>query len=89
MNINLKVRMKNPWFWIGVVGVLLTAVGISPEIFTSWEAVGTALLAFISNPYKIGCAAISVLGIFIDPTTAGINDSKLALTYTAPKSTKE
>lgn len=85
MNINLKVRMKNPWFWIGVIGVLLTALGISPEIFTSWGAVLDALLAFISNPYKIGCAVIAVLGIFIDPTTAGITDSKQALTYTAPK----
>lgn len=85
MNVNIKVRMKNPWFWIGILGVILASLGISPEIFTSWGAVLDALLSFISNPYKIGCTVVAVLGIFIDPTTAGITDSKQALTYTAPK----
>lgn len=27
---NLKVRIKNPWFWIGLVGVALTAIGVDP-----------------------------------------------------------
>ena len=85
MNINWKVRIKNPWFWVGLGGVILTAMGVDAEMFTSWSAVKDALLALVSNPYMLGGVILAVLGVFVDPTTAKISDSKQALTYTAPK----
>ncbi len=85
MKINLKVRLKNPWFWITIGGVILTAMGISPESLTSWSAVWSAFKDFISNPFMIGTVSISILGVFIDPTTKGVSDSEQALTYTVPK----
>ena len=85
MKMNLKVRIKNPYFWIGLIGVILTAMGVSPEMLTSWGAVGQALFEFIKNPFMIGSVIVAVLGVFIDPTTAGITDSKEALSYTEPK----
>lgn len=27
-------RFKNPWFWVGVVSVALTAIGVDPQTFT-------------------------------------------------------
>nr|DAE09652.1 MAG TPA: holin [Myoviridae sp. ctjhW4] len=36
MNINWKVRVKNIYFWIGLVGVIFTAVGANPAMLTSW-----------------------------------------------------
>ena len=85
MKINIPVRMKNPWFWIGLVGVILSAMGVSPEMFTSWEAVGQAVRELVSNPYMLGCVAMAILGVVTDPTTKGISDSKLAMTYEKPK----
>lgn len=85
MNINWKVRIKNPWFWVGLGGVILTAMGVDADMFTSWGAVKDALLALVSNPYMLGGVILAVLGVFIDPTTAKISDSKQALTYTSPK----
>lgn len=85
MNINWKVRIKNPWFWVGLGGVILTAMGVDAEMFTSWSAVKDALLALVSNPYMLGGVILAVLGVFVDPTTAKISDSKQALTYTSPK----
>lgn len=85
MKINFKVRAKNPFFWIGLLGVILTAMGIDAEMMTSWGAVADALLGFISNPFLIGTTIISVVGVFFDPTTSGIADSEQALTYTSPK----
>lgn len=82
---NLKVRMKNPWFWVGVFGVMLTAMGISPEMLTSWSLVWESFVNLVSNPFLLGSVFVALLGIFVDPTTAGINDSKQALSYTAPK----
>ena len=82
---NIKVRIKNVWFWIGLVGVILTAMGISPETLTSWEAVYTAFVDLISNPFMLGSVFVAVLGVFIDPTTNGVTDSKQAMEYTEPK----
>ena len=82
---NIKVRLKNPWFWIGLIGVILTAMGISAESLTSWNAVYEAFMALINNPFMLGSVFVAVLGIFVDPTTAGIMDSEQAMTYTAPK----
>ena len=85
MKLNMTVRMKNPWFWISLVGVILTAMGQSPEEFTSWASVLVALTQLLQNPYMLGCVSLAVLGVFIDPTTAGISDSKQALGYCKPK----
>lgn len=82
---NIKVRLKNPWFWVGLVGVILSAMGISAETLTSWGAVGKAVLDLVTNPFMLGSVAVAVLGVFVDPTTEGVKDSKQAMTYTSPK----
>ena len=84
MKINWKVRVKNPYFWIGLVGVIMTAMGVSPEMFTSWSAVGNQLLEFVSNPFMIGSVIVAVIGVLVDPTTTGLSDSTRALSYDEP-----
>ena len=85
MKINIPVRMKNPWFWVSLLGVILTAMGVSPEMFTNWGAVIQAIRELIGNPFMLGSVAVAVLGVFIDPTTKGVGDSKLAMSYDKPK----
>lgn len=85
MKVNVPVRFKNPWFWVGVASVAITAIGVDPQTFTSWEAVWEGIKAVLSNPVQLVTMCLAVLSVFIDPTTAGITDSETALTYTAPK----
>ena len=85
MKINIPVRLKNPWFWVGLVGIILTAMGVSPEMLTSWDILWGNILDLIKNPFMLGSVALAVLGVFVDPTTNGVGDSKQALTYTKPK----
>ena len=84
MKINIPVRFKNPWFWVGLCGTILTAMGVSPEMFTSWDAVWEAVVNMVSNPYMLVSVVLAVLGVFVDPTTSGISDSKRALSYKSP-----
>ena len=84
MKINVNVRRRNPWFWAGLVGTILAAMGVSPEMFTSWSAVWEALRGLVSNPYQIGCVVLAVLGVLVDPTTHGLGDSSRALKYGKP-----
>ena len=84
MKINFPVRFKNPWFWVGLIGTILAAMGVSPEMFTNWGAVYEAIIGLLSNPFQIGCVFLAVLGVFVDPTTSGISDSKRAMSYKSP-----
>ena len=71
-----KDRFKNPWFWVGVIGVVLTDTGMDPEMFTSWGALCDAVLDVLKNPFLLGTAALAVLGVFVEPTTKGLKDRK-------------
>ena len=84
MKINVPVRFKNPWFWVGLGGVIMSAMGVSPEMFTSWCAVWEALVNLFSNPFILVSVVLAVLGVFVDPTTSGISDSKRAMSYKSP-----
>jgi phi LC3 family holin len=84
MKINIPVRFKNPWFWVGLVGVVLSAMGVSADMFTSWRTVWNAIVNLASNPFMLGSVVLAVLGVFIDPTTSGIGDSNRALNYKTP-----
>ncbi len=71
-----KERFKNPWFWVGIGGVILTATGMEPSMFTSWDALSGAVLDVLPNPFLLGTAALAVLGVFVEPTTKGLTDGK-------------
>ncbi len=84
MKINIPVRFKNPWFWVGIGGVILSAMGVSADMFTTWGAVWEAVVNLFSNPFMLVSVVLAVLGVFVDPTTAGISDSSRAMEYTKP-----
>lgn len=88
MKINWKVRIKNPYFWLAIGSALLMAMGISPDTLSSWGSVLDALKDLVSNPYMLVCATFAVVGVINDPTTHGVSDSSLAMTYNKPRNTK-
>ena len=61
MNINWKVRIKNPVWWAEVVAAIvlpmLAAVGLSWNDITSWEALLDVLKAAIGNPVTVSRSA--------------------------------
>lgn len=93
MNINWKVRVKNPVFWaqiiVAVISPVLVGLGLQWEELTTWQALGDALLKAICNPVIVVSVIGSVWAAATDPTTKGAGDSALALTYTEPKNDKE
>lgn len=89
MKINWKVRFKNPVFWaqiaVAVLLPILTYMGLSWEDMTTWGALCRVLLAAVQNPVVVVSVIVSVWNAINDPTTAGLSDSKNALTYKEPK----
>lgn len=69
-----KDRFKNPYFWIGLVGIIFTAMGVTPEMFTSWAVVKQQLIVLLSNPFMLSSVGVAVVGVFVNPTTKGLGD---------------
>ena len=78
--INWKVRIKNKNFWIALIPAVLLLVQVIAAVFgytLDLGELGDKLLAVVNALF----AVLTILGIVTDPTTAGIGDSKQALTY--------
>ena len=84
LKMNLPIRFRNWAFWLGLGATILAAMDVSPEMFTSWDLVWAEAVALLSNPFRLGCVVIAIIGVFVDPTTKGIGDSTRALGYTKP-----
>lgn len=82
--INWKVRIKNKSFWLALIPAVLLLVQVVAAPFGyKWDfLVLNQQLADIINALF---AVLAILGVVTDPTTAGISDSKQALTYEKPK----
>ena len=85
MKVNIPVRLKNPWFWVGIVSVIIVTLGVDPNQFVTWDSVWSYIVEVLRNPVQLVSVVLAVLAIFIDPTTAGIGDSTQALGYEKPK----
>lgn len=84
MNINWKVRIKNKNFWISLIPAVLLLAQVVTSVFgynLELGELGDKLLAVVNALF----AVMTILGIVTDPTTEGLSDSKLALTYDEPK----
>lgn len=81
MNINWKVRIKNPVFWLTIIPAVVTciycilgALGIFPALTES----------MVLNIASAVVTALTTLGVLVDPTTKGVGDSERAMEYTEP-----
>lgn len=86
---NLKVRFKNPVFlvqiFLSILVPILSYAGLTIQDLTTWQMFGSLLLQALSNPYVLMLIICSIWNALNDPTTAGLTDSKLAMTYDKPK----
>ena len=67
-------RSKNPWFWVGIGGIVLTSLQVEASTLTTWASVGELVIKTVSNPFLLGTTAMAVLGLFINPTSKGLGD---------------
>lgn len=82
MKINWKARFKNPVFWMTVIPAVVSCVY---AILGAFGIVPALTENMVLNIAAAIITALTTLGVLVDPTTAGINDSHLAMTYKAPR----
>lgn len=84
MGINLKVRAKNPSFWLALVPAVLLLVQVCAAPFGyEWDftVLNQQLAAIVNAVFGV----LAILGVVTDPTTKGICDSEQAMGYDCPK----
>lgn len=84
MKINLIARIKNKSFWLSFIPAVLLLVQVVAAVFgytLNLGDLGNRLLNVVNALFAVLC----LLGIVVDPTTAGVSDSEEALSYTEPK----
>ncbi len=84
MKINWLVRVKNKAFWVALIPTILLLAqqvcgmfGVDIQIANLQDN----LLSIVGTLFTL----LAILGIVVDPTTDGISDSNLAMTYKEPK----
>ncbi len=86
--INWKVRIKSKTFWVALIPAVLLLVQAVAAVFgfsIDLGELGEKLLVVVNAVF----AVLAILGIVVDPTTAGIGDSVQALGYAEPKKKEE
>lgn len=81
MNINWKVRLKNKAFLVSLFALVLILVQQVASVFgfdtTIYNEQATEL-------FNTVLAVLVLLGVIVDPTTKGTNDSVRAMRYDEP-----
>ena len=82
--VNWLVRIKNKAFWIAIIPASLLLVQLVASLFgytLDLGELGDKLLEIVNTIFGV----LAVLGVVVDPTTAGVSDSDQAMTYTEPR----
>ena len=83
MRINWEVRLKNKAFWMTVIPALFLVAQAVAAVFGytfDFSNLVGKLLAVVDAVF----ALLVILGIVVDPTTAGVGDSERAMSYVEP-----
>lgn len=82
--INWMVRIRNKNFWLAIIPAVLLLIQVVCNAFgvvIDFGQVSEKLIAIVNAAFVV----LAMLGIVADPTTAGLSDSALAMTYEIPK----
>ena len=81
--INWKVRLRNKQFWLSLIPALAMVVQAVAALF-GFTIDLTTLTGKIIAVVDAVFVVLAILGIVVDPTTAGVGDSARAMSYEEP-----
>ena len=82
MNINWKIRFQNKTFLTGLISLVVVFIYDLLQLLEIAPAVTQSAVMQVAEGIL---TILGMLGVIADPTTAGLSDSKQALTYISPK----
>ena len=86
--INWDVRWKNKTFWLTLIPAIIILIQAVASLFgftLELSELQEKLLVLVNAIFGV----LVILGVVVDPTTHGVNDSARALSYKEPWKDKE
>lgn len=83
MQMNWKVRLKNKAFWLAIIPALALVAQAVAALF-GYTIDLTTMVGKLQALVNAIFAVLVILGIVVDPTTAGVGDSNRAMGYAEP-----
>ncbi len=81
--INWKVRIRNKAFWLAVIPAIALVAQAVAAVF-GYIIDLTSIVGKLQAVVNAVFALLVILGIVVDPTTAGVGDSERAMGYEEP-----
>lgn len=72
-----NAKLRNPYFWLSMFGLLFAAAGVDFNTLTSWQLLGEALISIVANPVSIVAVITAMLGVWNDNSTRGMDKIKV------------
>ena len=69
-------KLKNPYFWLSIIGLIFASAGIDFQTLTSWQLLGQALISILQNPVAVIAVLTALVGIWNDNSTTGLDGIK-------------
>lgn len=66
-------KLKNPYFYISLIGLIFASVGVDFNSLTSWKLLGEAILNILDNPVSVLGVITAVVGIWNNNDTPGLS----------------
>ncbi len=82
MQINWKVRFQNKTFLAGLISLVVVFIYDLLQLLEITPAVTQSAVMQVAEGVL---TILGMVGVIADPTTAGVADSKQAMTYDVPK----
>lgn len=82
--INWKVRLRNKTFWLSIIPAVIVLIQVVADLcgyVLDLGEIGNKLIEVVNAVFVV----LAILGVVVDPTTAGVKDSTRAMTYEYPK----
>lgn len=86
MKINIKARLRNRTFIVSIATLLITFIY---QLLSMLDIVPKVSESTVINLFGMLVNLLGALGVLIDPTTNGINDSDRAMTYYTENDARE
>lgn len=78
MKINIKARLRNKMF---VLSASALVVSFAYQMLSAFDIVPQITENEVTGLITMAVNILALLGVIVDPTTEGINDSERAMTY--------
>lgn len=66
-------KLKNPYFWMGIVALIFSTAGVDMATLTSWKLLGESLWSILNNPVVLFWIFANILSVWNDNSTPGID----------------